>query len=181
MRVSKHMRVSEHRWMAALAVLAVTVAVVGVFIGATAGQPAKPTTLPEPGDEPPPAPEMTEQEMERLTEAAHEAWASPVPVVAGKTLALPEDAIVDALVAKAHQNVELPAGSDLRPLELPVYLIVRDGEMANVSKTNGEFQIGEEHEDKFQFLIDQLGRDRMQLIPAGFYEKRWGPFRDDYR
>ena len=168
------------RWLAALAMLAITVAFIGIFIWATAGQPHEPTHLPEAGDEPTPVPEMTEQELDQLVADAEAAWASHVPVVAGIPLELPEDAIVDALVAKSHP-VELPAGLDLRRLELPVYLIVRHGEVADVSKATGEFQIGEDHQDTFQFLIDQLGQDRMQLVPTDFYEKRWGTFRDDYR
>ena len=126
------------RWLAALAMLAITVAFIGLFIWATAGQPHEPTHLPEAGDEPTPVPEMTEQELDQLVADAEAAWASHVPVVAGIPLELPEDAIVDALVAKSHP-VELPAGLDLRRLELPVYLIVRHGEMADVSKATGEF------------------------------------------
>ena len=102
-------------------------------------------------------------------------------MVAGTPLELPEDAILDALIMKAHFNVEPPERSNLRPLELPVYLIVRGGEQASISKINGESQIGADHQDTFQFLIDQLGRDRMQLVPTDFYEQRWGPFRASYR
>jgi hypothetical protein len=174
------MNVFKHRWLTALALLAVTVAVIGLFIGATGGQPPNPTSW-SMDDPTQPAPEMTEEELGQLVDAARSTWASHVPVVAGTPLELPEDAILDTLIAKGHQNVEPPAGSDLRPLELPIYLVVRDGEMASVSKATGEFQIGADHQETFQFLIDQLGRENMQLVPTDFYEKRWGPFRGDNR
>ena len=174
------MSVLKHRWLAMLAVVVVTVAVVGVFIGVPGGQAPRPTGLPT-DDPAPPAPEMTEEELGQLAADARAAWASHVPVVAGTPLELPEDAILDTLVMKGDSHVESPVGSDLGPLEMPVYLIVKDGEVASVSKTTGEFQIGADHQGTFQFLIDQLGRDKMQLVPTDFYEQRWGPFRDDYR
>ena len=164
-----------------LGVLAMTAAFIGVLIEATGGQPLKPTTLPT-GDPPAtPAPEMTEGELGQLAADARAAWASHVPVVAGKTLALPECTIVDGLIMKAHFNVNVPEGMNPEPLELPVYLIVQDGEQASVSKATGEFQIGADHQETFQFLIDQLGRDKMQLIPTDFYEECWTLFRSDYK
>ena len=169
------------RWLTALAMLAIAAAFVGIHLWATAGQPPEPAYLPEPADEPIPAPEMTEEQPDQLVADAEAARESHVPVVAGLPLELPEDAIVAALVAKAHQNVKPPAGSNLRPLPLPFYLIVRDGEVASVSKATGDFQIGEGHQGTFQFLIAQMGRDRMQLVPTDFCQQRWGPWRDDYR
>ena len=62
---------------------------------------------------------------------------------------------------------------------MPAYFIVGDGESVDVSKTTGDFMIGEDHQDTFQLLIDQLGRDRMQLVPTDFYDEYRGPWRDD--
>ena len=81
--------------------------------------------------------------------------------------------------AKSHCHpVNIPQG--LTCLPTPLYTIVRYGEVASVSAVTGEFQIGMDHEDTFEFLVNQLGRDKMQLIETRFYEKRWGPFRADY-
>lgn len=106
-------------------------------------------------------------------------WETPIPKVNGKPLSLPKDALLDGLVLKADFPPEnIPQG--LTRLRTPLFIIVRDGEVASVSAVTGEFQIGMGHEDTFEFLIHQLGRDKMQLIETGFYEKRWGPFRADY-
>ena len=106
-------------------------------------------------------------------------WETPIPKVNGKPLSLPKGALLDGLVVKADfPPANIPQG--LTRLRTPFYIIVRDGEVASVSAVTGEFQIGMGHEDTFEFLIHQLGRDEMQLIETGFYEKRWGPFRADY-
>ncbi len=70
-------------------------------------------------------------------------------------------------------------GETIQPLQLPVYQIICNGEMANISKTTGRFMIGENQKDTFQFLIDQFGADKMQLLPDEYYEEQWGPFRQD--
>lgn len=135
---------------------AVSVAVIAVSIGIGGGQPSRPTSLPTIYLPTPPA-EMTKEELNQSREDAQNAWASHVPVVAETPLELPADAILDGLVAKGHPGVGHPEGMTLMPLPLPVYIIVREGEVASVSKATGEFQIGIDHQDKFQFLIDQVG------------------------
>lgn len=120
-------------------------------------------------------------------------------VVEGVEIALPSDAILDGPMVRGQPNQQVvemmariareranqPTGTGetapvyaLEPLDLPVYLVIRDGEAASVSGSTGEFQVGEGHQETFQFLIDQLGVDKMQLIVSEVYEMRWGPWRD---
>ena len=106
-------------------------------------------------------------------------WETHRPQVNGRPLILPEDAILVG-TGKAHHLRAYYISQGLTPLQPPLYMIVRDGEVASVSGVNGEFLIGMDHECTFEFLINQFGRDKMQLVPTEFYEKRWGPFRADY-
>ena len=118
-------------------------------------------------------------------------------MVAGRHINMPSDALVDGLVRRGQSNqmvldelariarergIAGTALADRYAIEsFPyTYLVVRNGEVAMVSKDSGEFQIGEGHQDTFQFLIDQLGQDNMRLIFEEVYEMRWGPFREDY-
>ena len=123
---------------------------------------------------------MTDEERDDLTRVAHEAWETHVPVVDGTTLELPEDAVLDALVSRRSSEVDVPPTVSLSPLPLPVYIIVRNAEVAIVSAETGQFQIGAGDQTTFQFLVDQLGSDNMQLVPTDFYEKRWGLHREDH-
>ena len=161
-----------------LTALLSTVLLAAVVVAATAAgnshQHAKPTSLPDDGPpwRPTPATKVA-------LEPVNGRWETHVPVVNGEPLILPEDALLDGWGAKSHCLTEnIPQG--LTCLPMPLYMIVRDGEVASVSAVTGEFQIGMDHEDTFEFLVNQLGRDKMQLIETGFYEKRWGPFRADY-
>ncbi len=164
-----------------LLVVVLAVAVVVVLIAARPGVPPAPTSLPADPDSPAPVPAMTEAERDDRVRIAHEAWESHVPLVKGAALELPEDAVVDALVSRRSTEIEAPPTVTLSPLLLPVYIIVRNAEVAFVSTETGQFQIGADHKTTFQFLVDQLGRESMQLVPTEFYEERWGPHREDYR
>ena len=165
-----------------LTALLSTVLLAAVVVAATAAgnshQHAKPTSLPDDGPPWRPTP-ATRVALEPLDQRDNGMWETHVPVVNGEPLILPEDALLDGWGAKSHCLTEnIPQG--LTCLPMPLYMIVRDGEVASVSAVTGEFQIGMDHEDTFEFLVNQLGRDKMQLIETGFYEKRWGPFRADY-
>ena len=185
-------------WVLGFAVISAVL--VPLAIAGGDDRPPMPQTLPTPVL-PPPTPEMTKQELNALLQ---EAMDTPISlVVAGTHLNVPSDAIVDGLVAKrdfpnqaaidaiariaSERAGQTPAPGATAPvyalesLPLPTYIVVRDGEVAMVSKTTGEFQIGEGHEETFQFLTDQLGQDNMQLIFQEVYEMRWGPFRADYQ
>ena len=167
----------RHKASALLGVM-LLVAVVWATVAAGGGTPPKPTSLPDGGV--PPKPESAPAIPSGLTDLNDRGmWETLTPHVNGTPLTLPEDALLDGMVAKAHATVVGPEG--LSPLPLPFYMIVRDGEVASVSAATGEFQIGADHQDTFQFLVDQLGRDKMQLVETEFYEKRWGPFRADYQ
>ena len=139
---------------------------------------------------------MTKQELDVLQGRAIVITPWPL-VVAGRHIDLPSDALVDGLAGRGQPNQmvldELAritrergiAGTALAErYEIKqfrsTYMVVRNGEVAMVSKDTGEFQIGEGHQDTFQFLIDQLGQDNMRLIYEEVYEWLWGPFRDDY-
>ena len=139
---------------------------------------------------------MTKQELDVLEGRAIVITPRPL-VVAGRHIDLPSDALVDGLARQGQRNQmvhdELAritrergiAGTALAERyeikQFPyTYLVVRHGEVATVSKDTGEFQIGEGHQDTFQFLIDQLGQDNMRLIYEEVYEWRWGPFREDH-
>ena len=168
----------NHRLTALLgAVLLAAVVVAATAAGNS--QPPKPTSLSDGGPPWRPAP-ATRVALDLVAQRDQGMWEAPVPVVNGKPLILPEDALLDGLLLKAHcpPPENIPQG--LTCLRRPTYMIVRDGEVASVSAATGEFQIGMDHEDTFEFLINQLGRDKMQLVETGFYEKRWGPFRADY-
>ncbi len=166
------------RKVSALMGAVVLLAVVVATVAAGGDSPPKPTGLPDGGVLP--DPESVPAISSGLTDLNDRGmWETLTPYVNGTPLALPEDALLDGMVAKRHATVAGPEG--LSPLPLPFYTIVRDGEVASVSAATGEFQIGADHQDKFQFLVDQLGRDKMQLVETEFYEKRWGPFRADYQ
>ena len=104
-------------------------------------------------------------------------WRDRVPVVQGTPLEMPECAIIDALIMFGQQFPIVIDGETIPPLALPIYLIIHDGEQASVSKPTGHFEIGENHKETFKFLIDQLGEDKMQLVPHELYEEHWGPYR----
>ena len=184
MKLTEVGSVFKHKWVQVLGALVLTVVVVAGFIGAMNQQSSKPPTPPTLRDLPvitlpiPPA-VMSKDELDKASERAR---ARKVPIVAaGITVELPADAKMDGLVVRADFPTEIPEGITVKQLPLPMYIIIRGGEMASVSWRTGEFQIGEGHEKEFQFLIDQLGRDKMQLIDKDFYEKRWGPFRENYK
>ena len=122
-------------------------------------------------------------------------------VVEGVEITLPPDAVLDgpqlnrgipnqqvadmiARIAAERANQPTVAGETapvyaLESPDTPIYLVIRDGEAAMVSGSTGEFQVGEGHQETFQFLIDQLGADKMRLIFSEVYEMRWGPWRDN--
>ena len=167
MKLTEVGSVFKHKWVQVLGALVLTVVVVAGFIGAMNQQSSKPPAV------------MSKDELDKASERAR---ARKVPIVAaGITVELPADAKMDGLVVRADFPTEIPEGITVKQLPLPMYIIIRGGEMASVSWRTGEFQIGEGHEKEFQFLIDQLGRDKMQLIDKDFYEKRWGPFRENYK
>ena len=181
MKLNEAGSIFKLRWVQALGAVVLTVVVVAGLIGSMNQQSSNPPpfrdlpviTLPKP-----PA-VMSKDELDKASERAR---ARKVPVVAaGIPVELPADAKMDGLVGIRDSYVEIPEGVTIKPLPLPIYTIVRGGEVASVSRVTGEFQIGEGHEKEFQFLIDQLGRDKMQLIDKDFYEKRWGPFREKYK
>ena len=173
------MNTLKRKRVAILTILAVCAVIVGVSaLAASDSRPPVPTTLPV-VNLPTPEAEYTKQELDQLRVASRDAWKSHIPVVAGISIQLPDDAKLDALVARVHQHTTVVNGETIEPLELPIYLIIRNNEVASVSKVTGEFQIGENHKETFQFLVDQLGEDKMILIDNDFYEKRWGPHRDD--
>ena len=107
-------------------------------------------------------------------------WRDRIPKIQGTELSIPSDVIYDGLVAKGQQWPIVINGKTIEPLELPVYLLVRKGEIAYISKTTGRFMIGEDHTAIFQFLIDQLGEDKMQLLATDYYENMWGSLRGKY-
>lgn len=166
------------RKVSALLGAVLLLAVVAATVAAGGDSPPKPTSLPDGGVLP--TPESAPPISSDITDLDDRGmWKTVTPSVAGTPLTLPDDALLDGMVAKAHPTVAGPEG--LSPLPLPLYIIVRDGEVASVSATTGAFQIGANHQETFQFLIDQLGRDKMQLVDTAFYEKRWGPFRTTYQ
>ncbi len=177
--------------------LMVAVVIVSGAVAAAAEPPPMPETVPTP-TLPSPSPAYTLAELEELKLLAMNT--AMRLVVMGTELEVPDDAVVDSLQAKSgQQNQEAlatvarivaerisqtPAGETapvyaVRPLPLPVYMVVRDGEMASVSKSTGEFMVGEEHQETFQFLIDQLGQENMRLLVSEVYETLWGPFRGE--
>ena len=149
-----------------------------------------PTATPAPTDTPTPPPTipdeirnftppspMPEGRPGRATGDHGYVWRDRVPVVQGTPLEMPDCAVNDGLVAKGQSFPIVINGETIEPLQLPVYQIIRNGEIANISKTTGRFMIGENQKDTFQFLIDQLGADKMQLLPHEYYEERWGRHR----
>ncbi len=161
-----------------LLALVLAVAIVGATMASGSGQdnaPPPPQGLPDDTQYPAPTPVKTLEEIDAEVKAAQLAWETHEPLVAGKKLTMPDDAKLDTRVDRRGPSIY--HHDKLEPLDLPVYIIVRDREVASVSIDNGEFQIGEKHKSTFQFLIDQLGETNMQLIPTDFYEKRWAPFR----
>ena len=123
---------------------------------------------PMPPDYTAPDPGMTEAELDQIIENANPPPRLN-PVVQGKALALPDDAVVDGLVMRTSRP-RLPEG--VKPIPLPIYMIFRDGKQADVSRETGEFMIREGDEKTFQFLIDQLGRDKMLVLPDETSELR---------
>ena len=139
--------------------------------------PTPPPTIPdEIRNFTPPSP-MPEGRPGRATGDHGYLWRDRVPVVQGTPLEMPDCAINDGLVAKAQSFPIVIDGETIEPLQLPIYQIIRNGEIANISKTTGRFTIGENQKDTFQFLIDQLGADKMQLLPDEYYEEEWSPYR----
>lgn len=126
-----------------------------------------------------PTPEMEftrEQLLSRVMDQ-RAARKSQVPVVQGTPIDLPSGAWNDGLMVTGdHQPIEHD-GETIAPLEMPLYQIIYKGEVALVSKSTGHFQIGENQQDTFQFLINELGRDKMVLLPDALYEDAWGPNR----
>ena len=125
----------------------------------------------------PPTPTMQFTRNELLSRAMDERAArkSQVPVVQGTPIDLPSGAWNDGLqVTGDPQPIEKDDGEIIRPLEMPFYHIIYKGEIALVSKSTGHFEIGENQQDTFQFLIDELGRDKMVLLPDAYYEDMWG-------
>ena len=166
----------DHRLSPLLGAVLLTVVVVAA-IAAGSSQLRKITSLSDDG--PPRAPTFaTNITLHLVDQRDRGMWATHAPQVDRKLLILPEDALLEGFAKRDFPPENIPHG--LTPLPRPMYTIIRDGEVAHVSAVTGEFQIGMDHEDKFQFLINQLGRDKMQLIETEFYEKRWGPFRADY-
>ena len=161
-----------------LLALVLAVAIVGATMAFDSGQgtaPPLPQGLPDDTQSPAPTPVKTLEEIDADVKAAQLEWETHEPMVAGEKLTMPDDAKLEGIVERRGPATD--HHDKLEPLDLPVYIIVRDREVAMVSVENGEFQIGEKHKSTFQFLIDQLGETNMQLIPTDFYEKRWGLFR----
>ena len=164
----------RRRWVWATSVL-VVVALMSVLTGAVYQQSNQPKGLPAVELDTPPV-VMTKSE---LNAASEKAVSTPMAlVVKGRTLEVPDEARVDGLMLKGHGRSVVINGSTMEPLPRPVYVVIRSNEIASVSKVTGEFQIGQDHRDTFQFLIDQLGKEKMQLIDTGYYEKRWTPHRE---
>ena len=68
-------------------------------------------------------------------------------------------------------------GETIQPVGRPTYLIIRNGELAEVGARTGRFMIGEKQQETWRFLIDQVGKDKMVLLPDELYEEEWGPYR----
>ena len=166
----------DHRLSPLLGAVLLTVVVVAA-IAAGSSQPRKITSLSD-GCPPRTSALSTEVASGPVDQRDRGTWEAHVPQVNGKPLIVPEDALLEGFAKRDFPPENIPQG--LTPLPTPMYTIVRDGEVANVSAVTGEFQIGMDHECTFEFLINQLGRDKMQLVETEFYEKRWGPFRADY-
>ena len=56
----------------------------------------------------------------------------------------------------------------------PVYRITYKGERVWVAEWTGHFLVGEEQQDLFWFLFEQLGNERALIIPSESYEEWWG-------
>ncbi len=130
----------------------------------------------------PPTPQMEFTREQLLSRVADQRAArkTRAPVVQGTPIDLPSGAWNDGLqVTGDPQPIEKDDGEIIRPLEMPFYHIIYKGEITLVSKSTGQFQIGENQQDTFQFLIDELGRDKMVLLPDALYEDMWGLHRQD--
>ena len=169
-----------------------------VVAAAASDRPPMPTTLPNPVIPKPPL-DYTEADLERMKLEAMNAETRLI--VRGVELTVPDDAVVDG--PQVHAGIPNQQVADLRTrisaeragqtpapgetptvyasgsLDTPIYSIVVDNEIASVSGSTGEWQVGEGHEDTFQFLADQLGADKMQIVYSEVYELRWGPWRAD--
>lgn len=56
-----------------------------------------------------------------------------------------------------------------------VHILTYKGERAIVAKNTGHFFVGEEQNNLFWFLFEQLGDDRAIIIDSESYEEWWGP------
>jgi hypothetical protein len=162
----------------ALSILAI-LGMFGVIAGITAVS-AQDGTGSTPNYTPPdPTPEYAEQGLLDMAMASRAAANGQVPVIMGTPLQMPSGAYSNGRIVKADFPPEIPAEVTVEPMQPPYYLIHQDGESTMVSESTGVFMMGENQTETFQFLIDQMGRDKMQLIDNDFYEKRWSPFRAD--
>ena len=128
---------------------------------------------------PTPTMEYTRDQLVNKAMDARKAAKKRAPVIQGTPIDMPDDAFNDGLVIKGQQFPIVIDGETIEPLQLPIYMIVRNGESASVSKMTGRFMIGENQKDTFQFLIDQLGESNMQLLDNDYYEEHWAPYRQD--
>ena len=175
------MRIPIAKTLSVLAILGIF----GVIAGITAVI-AQDDTDPRIPDEirnyvpPTPEPAFTKEELREIVDASRATRKNHIPIIQGTPLNMPSDAKFDGLFATVQQlPIPGPEGDIHPPLQTPIYLIIRDGEVAAISQTTGHFSIGEKHKDTFRFLIDQLDESKMQLIDDEFYEKRWGHHRQD--
>jgi hypothetical protein len=80
--------------------------------------------------------------------------------IAGVSIKLPDDAELDGVMTAALPDLNAPP---VRHPPLPLYRIVRGDARAAVSGATGEFWVTKGSPERFQFLVDALGADR--LIP----------------
>ena len=90
---------------------------------------------------------------------------------------MPPDACVEGLIMSGQQFPIVIDGETIQPVGRPTYLIIRNGELAEVGAGTGRFMIGEKQKETWRFLIDQVGEDKMVLLPDELYEEEWGPYR----
>ena len=174
------MKIPMAKFLSVLAILGIFGVIAGITaVTAQEDTDSAPTDVPTNVPVPDPTPEYTTQESLDMAMAARSAARTQALVIQGTPLDMPSDAINAGRIVQTDFLVEVPAGVTIEPLELPFYIIHRNGEAAAVSETTGDFQVGENHEATFQFLVDQLGRDKMHLVDNDFYEQRWSPFRAD--
>ncbi len=80
--------------------------------------------------------------------------------IAGVNIKLPDDAQLDGVMMEGLPDLNAPP---VRYPPLPVYIIVRGNARAAVSNVTGEFWVTKGSPERFQFLVDAFGADR--LIP----------------